>query len=48
MSEATKHTLFEDLQAIFTGALAVAVGVLFLNTAGLLTVNHKPGRCTGF
>jgi uncharacterized membrane-anchored protein YitT (DUF2179 family) len=37
MSEATKHTLFEDLQAIFTGALAVAVGVLFLKTAGLLT-----------
>lgn len=37
MSEATKHTLFEDLQAIVTGALAVAVGVLFLKTAGLLT-----------
>lgn len=37
MSKATKHTLFEDLQAIFTGALAVAVGVLFLKTAGLLT-----------
>ena len=37
MSSATKHTLFEDLQAIFTGALAVAVGVIFLKTAGLLT-----------
>ena len=37
MSEAKKHSLFEDLQAIFTGALAVAVGVLFLKTAGLLT-----------
>ncbi len=37
MSETTKHTLFDDLQAIFTGALAVAVGVLFLKTAGLLT-----------
>lgn len=37
MSEPKKHSLFEDLQAIFTGALAVAVGVLFLKTAGLLT-----------
>ena len=37
MSEAKRHSLFEDLQAIFTGALAVAVGVLFLKTAGLLT-----------
>lgn len=37
MSELKKHSLFEDLQAIFTGALAVAVGVLFLKTAGLLT-----------
>ena len=33
----TKHTLFEDLQAIFTGALAVSMGVLLLKTAGLLT-----------
>lgn len=33
----TKHTLFEDLQAIFTGALAVSIGVLLLKTAGLLT-----------
>lgn len=37
MSEPKKHSLFEDLQAISTGALAVAVGVLFLKTAGLLT-----------
>lgn len=37
MSEPKKHSLFDDLQAIFTGALAVAVGVLFLKTAGLLT-----------
>ena len=37
MSEPKKHSLFEGLQAIFTGALAVAVGVLFLKTAGLLT-----------
>ncbi|NVK00880.1 MAG: YitT family protein [Oceanospirillaceae bacterium] len=37
MSEANKHTLFEDLQAIFTGAIAVALGVLFLKQAGLLT-----------
>jgi len=36
-SQASKHTLFEDLQAIFTGALAVALGVLFLKQAGLLT-----------
>jgi len=37
MSEVNKHTLFEDLQAIFTGAIAVALGVLFLKQAGLLT-----------
>jgi len=37
MSELNKHTLFEDLQAIFTGAIAVALGVLFLKQAGLLT-----------
>lgn len=36
-SQASKHSLFEDLQAIFTGALAVALGVLFLKQAGLLT-----------
>jgi len=36
-STASKHTLFEDLQAIFTGALAVSMGVLLLKTAGLLT-----------
>lgn len=36
-SQASKHTLFEDLQAIFTGAMAVAMGVLFLKQAGLLT-----------
>ena len=36
-STASKHTLFEDLQAIFTGAIAVALGVLFLKQAGLLT-----------
>src|SRR5210317_753821 len=36
-STASKHTLFEDLQAIFTGAMAVAMGVLFLKQAGLLT-----------
>jgi len=35
--EPTKHTLFEDLQAIVTGTLAVAMGVLFLKEAGLLT-----------
>lgn len=37
MSEARPHSLFEDPQAIFTGALAVAMGVLFLKTAGLVT-----------
>ncbi|HSG04580.1 MAG TPA: YitT family protein [Marinobacterium sp.] len=36
-SQASKHSLFEDLQAIFTGAIAVALGVLFLKQAGLLT-----------
>ncbi len=35
--EPTKHSLFEDLQAIVTGTLAVAIGVLFLKEAGLLT-----------
>ena len=32
-----KHSLFEDIQAIVTGTLAVAMGVLFLKEAGLLT-----------
>ncbi len=29
-----KHSLFEDIQAIVTGTLAVAMGVLFLKEAG--------------
>lgn len=32
-----KHSVFEDLQAIVTGTLAVAVGLLLLKEAGLLT-----------
>jgi uncharacterized membrane-anchored protein YitT (DUF2179 family) len=33
----TKHSLFDDAQGILTGALVVAVGILFIKQAGLLT-----------
>lgn len=36
-SDAKKHSLFEDIQAIITGTLSVAMGLLLLKEAGLLT-----------
>lgn len=32
-----KHSHFDDLQGILTGALVVSVGILFIKSAGLLT-----------
>ncbi|MBU0753244.1 MAG: YitT family protein [Gammaproteobacteria bacterium] len=32
-----RHTLFEDVQALLTGALVVAVGLVLIKQAGLLT-----------
>lgn len=32
-----KHSRFDDLQGILTGALVAAVGILFIKSAGLLT-----------
>lgn len=32
-----RHTLFEDAQALLTGAVVVAIGLVFLKQAGLLT-----------
>lgn len=37
MSAAARHSLFEDVQGILTGALVVAVGILLIKQAGLLT-----------
>jgi uncharacterized membrane-anchored protein YitT (DUF2179 family) len=36
-TEPTKHSLFEDAQALFTGTALAALGVTLLSTAGLLT-----------
>jgi uncharacterized membrane-anchored protein YitT (DUF2179 family) len=36
-AEASRHSLFEDAQAIVTGALFIALGVAMFATAGLLT-----------
>jgi uncharacterized membrane-anchored protein YitT (DUF2179 family) len=36
-AEASRHSLFEDAQAIVTGALFIALGVTMFATAGLLT-----------
>lgn len=33
----SKHSRFDDLQGILTGALVVAIGILFIKNAGLLT-----------
>ncbi len=33
----TRHSLFEDVQGVFAGAMMAALGVAFLGTAGLLT-----------
>lgn len=33
----TRHSRFDDLQGILTGALVVAIGILFIKQAGLLT-----------
>lgn len=33
----TRHSRFDDLQGILTGALVVAIGILFIRQAGLLT-----------
>ncbi len=37
MSVAARHSFFDDLQGILTGALVVAIGILFIKQAGLLT-----------
>lgn len=37
MSAAAKHSLFDDIQGILTGALVVALGILLVKSAGLLT-----------
>jgi uncharacterized membrane-anchored protein YitT (DUF2179 family) len=37
MSATTRHSFFDDLQGILTGALVVAIGILFIKQAGLLT-----------
>jgi uncharacterized membrane-anchored protein YitT (DUF2179 family) len=34
---ATRHSRFDDLQGILTGALVVALGILLIKSAGLLT-----------
>ena len=34
---ATRHRLHEDIQALVTGTLFVALGVVMFSTAGLLT-----------
>ena len=36
-SQSNRHTLFDDLQALLTGTLVVAVGLVFIKQAGLLT-----------
>ena len=36
-SSPPKHTIFEDIQGLITGALFVALGVYFVKTAALLT-----------
>lgn len=36
-SPAARHTLFDDVQGILTGALVVAIGIAFIKSAGLLT-----------
>lgn len=37
MSLVARHSLFDDLQGILTGALVVAIGIAFFKQAGLLT-----------
>ncbi len=37
MTQAVKHSLFEDIQGILTGALVVSIGIGFFKSAGLLT-----------
>lgn len=37
MSTAARHSRFDDLQGILTGALVVALGILLVKSAGLLT-----------
>jgi uncharacterized membrane-anchored protein YitT (DUF2179 family) len=37
MNAPAKHSLFDDIQGILTGALVVALGILFVKSAGLLT-----------
>jgi len=36
-AETPRHTLFDDAQALLTGTLFVAIGLLFLRQAGLVT-----------
>ena len=37
MTASAKHSHFEDIQGILTGALVVAIGITFIKQAGLLT-----------
>jgi len=37
MNTQVKHSQFDDLQGILTGALVVAIGIVFVKQAGLLT-----------
>jgi uncharacterized membrane-anchored protein YitT (DUF2179 family) len=37
MSAAARHSRFDDIQGILTGALVVALGILLVKSAGLLT-----------
>jgi uncharacterized membrane-anchored protein YitT (DUF2179 family) len=37
VTQQAKHSRFDDLQGILTGALVVSVGILFIKQAGLLT-----------
>ena len=37
MTATAKHSRFEDIQGILTGALVVAIGITFIKQAGLLT-----------
>jgi uncharacterized membrane-anchored protein YitT (DUF2179 family) len=37
VTQHAKHSRFDDIQGIFTGALIVAIGIGFFKSAGLLT-----------
>jgi uncharacterized membrane-anchored protein YitT (DUF2179 family) len=37
VTQTARHSLFEDIQGILTGALVVSIGIVFFKSAGLLT-----------